>query len=130
MANIYEERAACPLYTAIAVIDGRWKPMIIQRLTPGPLGFGALRRSLPGITTKVLREQLRKMIADDLLAREPRDTAARGVVRYHVTTHGRSLGPLFESLWTWGHAHLKHPRAAGGTRAVPPGRAVTRPPGT
>ena len=115
---------------ASAVIDGRWKPMIFQRLTPAPMGFGALRRTLPGITTKVLREQLRQMMADDLIAREARDTAARGIVLYRVTTHGRTLGPVFESLWVWGREHLQHPRAAGGTRAVPPGRAAPHSPGT
>ena len=130
MRNVYDERAACPLYTAIAVIDGRWKPMILQRLAPGPIGFGALRRTLPGITTKVLREQLRQMMADDLIAREARDVSARGVVRYHVTTHGQSLGPVFESLWLWGRGHLQHPRAARGTRAVPPGRMTPQALGT
>jgi DNA-binding HxlR family transcriptional regulator len=34
--DAYAERAACPLYTAIAVIDGRWKPMIYQRLLQRP----------------------------------------------------------------------------------------------
>ena len=122
MRDVYEERAACPLYTAIAVIEGRWKPMIFQRLTSGALGFGALRRVLPGITTKVLREQLRQMMADDLVTREPRDLASRGVVRYRVTPHGQSLGPVFESLWLWGRQHLQHPRATAGTRSAPPGR--------
>jgi len=127
MPDVYEERAACPLYTAIAVIGGRWKPMIFQRLTSGPLGFGALRRALPGITTKVLREQLRQMMADDLVTRGPRDVASSGVVRYRVTTHGQSLGPVFESLWLWGRQHLQHPRATTGTRAVPQGRPPAQP---
>jgi len=122
MRDVYEERAACPLYTAIAVIGGRWKPMIFQRLTSAPFGFGALRRALPGITTKVLREQLRQMMADDLVARDPRDSGSRGVVRYRVTAYGQSLGPVFESLWLWGRLHLQHPRATAGTRAAPPGR--------
>ena len=121
MRNVYEERAACPLYTAIAVIDGRWKPMIFQRLTTAPSGFGELRRALPGITVKVLREQLRQMTADDVVSRDPRDLTAHGVVRYRVTEHGRSLEPVFESLWLWGRQHLQHPRAAGGTRAFSPG---------
>ena len=125
MPDVYEERAACPLYTAIAVIGGRWKPMILQRLTPSPIGFGALRRTLPGITTKVLREQLRQMMADDLVSRDPRD-ASSGVVRYRVTRHGRSLAPVFNSLWSWGRQHLQHPRAAGGTRALPPGRRAAQ----
>jgi DNA-binding HxlR family transcriptional regulator len=125
ISDLYEERPACPLYTAIAVIDGRWKPMILQRLGPGPIGFGMLRRALPGITTKVLREQLRQLMADDLVSRDPRD-AASGVVRYRVTAHGRSLGPVFESLCLWGTRHLQHPRAAAGTRAVPPGRRAAQ----
>ena len=96
--------------------------MILQRLTPAPIGFGALRRALPGITTKVLREQLRQMMRDDLVARDTRDATARGVVRYRVTDHGRSLGPVMTSLRQWGLDHLAHPGAADGTRAAPPGR--------
>jgi len=37
--KIYVERDKCPLYTAIQVIEGRWKPMIFQRLGNGALGF-------------------------------------------------------------------------------------------
>ena len=68
--NAYVERAACPLYTAIAVIEGRWKPMVFQRLLERPRGFGELRRAIPRVTTKVLREQLRQMMADDLITRD------------------------------------------------------------
>src|SRR5262245_14894924 len=114
--SAYDERAACPLYTAIAVIEGRWKPMILQRLSEHPRGFGELRRAMPRVTTKVLREQLRQLIADDLVARGPRGGASHGIARYEVTSHGQSLGPVLESLWRWGRQHLEHPRAAGGTR--------------
>jgi DNA-binding HxlR family transcriptional regulator len=68
--NAYTERAACPLYTAIAVIEGRWKPMLFQRLLEMPRGFGELQRAIPRVSTKVLREQLRQMLADDLITRE------------------------------------------------------------
>ena len=118
-ADIYKERAACPLYTAIAVIDGRWKPMIFQRLSQQPLGFGELRRAMPRVTTKVLREQLRQMIADDLIHREERAPRRLGV-RYRVTTHGRSLGPVFTVLWQWGRTHLARDGAMRGTLAMSP----------
>ena len=121
-ANIYEERAACPLYTAIAVIEGRWKPMIYQRLAERPRGFGELRRAMPRVTTKVLREQLRQMIADDLVAREEL-TPARMGVRYRVTPYGRSLGPVFKTLWQWGTLHLSRADAGRGTVRTPPARA-------
>ena len=117
--DIYEERAACPLYTAIAVIDGRWKPMIFQRLSERPRAFGELRRAMPRVTTKVLRTQLREMVADDLIAREERVPARLGV-RYHVTPYGRSLEPVFEALWRWGNRHLARQGASRGTLVAAP----------
>jgi hypothetical protein len=45
--NAYAERAACPLFTAIAVIEGRWKPMVLS----GGAGLGIYLRCyrMPGI---------------------------------------------------------------------------------
>jgi len=117
--TIYDERAACPLYTAIAVIEGRWKPMIFQRLAERPHGFGELRRAMPRVTTKVLREQLRQMIADDLVMCESL-TPKRLGVRYTVTPYGRSLGPVFAALWRWGKRHLARRDVHRGTRVAPP----------
>jgi DNA-binding HxlR family transcriptional regulator len=110
----YAERAACPLYTAIGVIEGRWKPMIYQRLLEASRGFGELRRALPRVTTKVLRQQLRQMMADGLVAREQRGPAWLGV-RYRITPYGETLGPVFETLWRWGRGHLARPNASAGT---------------
>jgi DNA-binding HxlR family transcriptional regulator len=93
--------------------------MIFQRLSEGPLGFGALRRAMPRVTTKVLREQLRQMVADDLIAREELAPRRLGV-RYRVTPHGRSLGPVFTVLWQWGKTHLGRTGAMRGTVAVSP----------
>ena len=99
------ERDRCPLYTAICVIQGRWKPMIFRRLSEGPLGFGVLRKTMPGVTTKVLRQQLRELEADGLIARSVREKPALQV-KYRITPHGETLGPVFETLWTWGTLHL------------------------
>jgi DNA-binding HxlR family transcriptional regulator len=118
----YAERAGCPLYTAIGVIEGRWKPMIYQRLSEHPHGFNELRRAMPRVTTKVLREQLRQMLADGLVAREELSPARLGV-RYHVTPYGETLGPVFESLWRWGTTHLARPGSSRGTVVAPPARA-------
>jgi DNA-binding HxlR family transcriptional regulator len=113
------ERAACPLYTAIAVIEGRWKPMLLQRLSDRPHGFGELRRAMPGVAVKVLREQLRQMEADGLIARRSLGPAYAGV-RYRVTPYGRTLGPVFDALWQWGTRHLARPTAGAGTLVSPP----------
>jgi DNA-binding HxlR family transcriptional regulator len=101
----YTERDKCPVYTTIRVIEGRWKPMIFRRLGKGALGFGELRRIMPGVTIKVLRQQLRQLEADGVVTRsvEQKPTLR---VRYRLTPHGRTLAPVFESLWAWGVVHL------------------------
>jgi DNA-binding HxlR family transcriptional regulator len=114
-----QERAACPLYTAIGVIEGRWKPMLFQRLARGPHGFGELRRAMPGVSSKVLREQLRQMQADGLVVRRALSPVYRGV-RYELTSYGLTLGPVFQALRQWGVTHLHRPDAARGTLVKPP----------
>jgi DNA-binding HxlR family transcriptional regulator len=115
MGDVHRERGACPLYTAIAVIDGRWKPMLFQRLSSRPHGFGELRRAMPGVSAKVLRQQLRQMEEDGLVVKRLLTPARRGV-RYRVTSYGRTLGPVFEALWRWGTRHV----ADRGTLVRPP----------
>jgi len=61
---------------------------------------------MPGVTTKVLRQHLRELEADGVVTRAVQQTPCYGV-RYGLTPHGRSLGPVFESLWAWGNRHLE-----------------------
>jgi DNA-binding HxlR family transcriptional regulator len=99
------ERGRCPVDTAIRVIEGRWKPMILRRLGESRLGFGELRRAMPGVTIKVLRQHLRQLEADGVVTRFAlREPTLR--VRYQLTPHGQTLGPVFETLWAWGVLHL------------------------
>lgn len=120
--DVRQERAACPLYTAIAVIEGRWKPMLFQRLARRPSRFGELHRAMPGISRKVLVEQLRQMECDDLVVR--RETGDRlGSVEYSLTPYGETLLPVFQALWQWGTAHLARNGAERGTLVRPPENA-------
>ena len=121
-SDSYHERAACPLYTAIGVVSGRWKPMIIQRLAAGPHGFGELQRAMPRVTAKVLREQLRQLEADGLVTRRAL-TPARLGVRYALTPYSKTLDPVFGALVKWGRRHLETPGTERGTR-------ITRPAGS
>jgi DNA-binding HxlR family transcriptional regulator len=101
----YRERDRCPVYAAMQVIEGRWKPMVCRRLTERTQGFGELHRTMPGVTAKVLRQHLRQLEADGIVARSA-PTGPRGQVLYRITPYGRTLGPVFERLWSWGVRHL------------------------
>jgi DNA-binding HxlR family transcriptional regulator len=101
----YVERQRCPVYAAMRVIEGRWKPMICRRLGERTHGFGELHRAMPGVTVKVLRQQLRQLEADGVVSRTVHEGSLLRV-RYRLTPYGRTLGPVFDALWSWGTRHL------------------------
>ena len=66
-----EELPECPVATAVSLIGGKWKLLILRNLKERPWRFNELKRSIDGISQKVLTDSLRQMI-DDGLAREIR----------------------------------------------------------
>jgi DNA-binding HxlR family transcriptional regulator len=54
----------CPVRATIDVVEGKWKPIIINALKLGTLRFGQLLRHAPEATRKVLAQQLRELEAD------------------------------------------------------------------
>ncbi len=60
----------CPVRATINVIEGKWKPIIVNALKQGTLRFGQLRRHVPEATRKVLTEQLRELEEDGIIARK------------------------------------------------------------
>jgi len=51
----------CPVRPAIDVVEGKWKPIVVNALKAGALRFGQLRRHVPEASRKVLTEQLREL---------------------------------------------------------------------
>jgi DNA-binding HxlR family transcriptional regulator len=96
----------CPLTTALAAIGGKWKLIILYWLAESPRHFAGLRKALPGITPKVLTQQLRELVSDGLVQRRPRG-AVPAPVEYSLTDYGRSVLPLVEAVRLWGRGHLE-----------------------
>ena len=97
----------CPLTAALAAMGGKWKLIIIYWLAESPRHFAALRQLMPDISQKVLTEQLRELIADDLVRREETGPIP-APVRYSLTDYGQSCAPLVNSVRSWGHRHIEH----------------------
>lgn len=91
----------CGFATALNAIGGKWKTLILWEVNIEPRRFGELRRLLPGISEKVLAEQLREMEANDLIRREVFPGAVQKV-EYSVTEFGRSLNSAVTVLSKWG----------------------------
>ena len=93
---------SCSMELSLAVIGGKWKPLILWRLRDvDTMRFSALRRTMPAITQKMLTQQLRELESDGLLTRTifaevpPR-------VEYALTDLGRGIIPILESLCRFG----------------------------
>lgn len=62
----------CPLTAALAAVGGKWKLIIVYWLARSPAHFAALRKQIPGISQKVLTQQLRELISDGIVHRDPK----------------------------------------------------------
>ena len=98
--------SGCPLTAAQAAVGGKWKLIIVYWLAEGPKHFAALRRVMPGISQKVLTEQLRELVGDGIAKRQPKGSIP-SPVEYSLTDYGQSVLPLVEDVRLWGRAHLE-----------------------
>jgi DNA-binding HxlR family transcriptional regulator len=96
----------CPLTAALAAMGGKWKLIIIYWLAESPRHFLALRHLMPAISKKVLTEQLRELVADDIVHRQRTGRVPARVI-YSLTEYGRSLFPIAESVRLWGRGHIE-----------------------
>ena len=96
----------CPLTAALAAIGGKWKLIIVYCLEQSPKHFAGLRQAMPGISQKVLTQQLRELVADGIVQRQPQG-AIPAPVEYSLTEYGRSLSPLVEAIRLWGRTHME-----------------------
>jgi DNA-binding HxlR family transcriptional regulator len=95
------ETAALAVIRAIGMLDGRWKLMILFHLFGGKvLRFSELERAIPGVSQKMLTQQLRQLERDGMVRRivhaevPPR-------VEYELTPWGQALCPALDALLAW-----------------------------
>ncbi|GGT52486.1 winged helix-turn-helix transcriptional regulator [Streptomyces purpureus] len=101
----------CGLDAAVDVVGGKWKPMILWALHEGTLRFGELRRNLPGVSEKMLIQQLRELESDGVVRREVyREVPPR--VEYSLTELGEALNKALEPLGLWGDTFMTQILAA------------------
>ena len=98
---------ACPVEMTLQLIENKWKILILRDLLTGTKRFGELKKSVTGITQKVITSNLRDMESSGLLTREvfpevpPR-------VEYTLTDTGYSLDPILDSMYSWGENYKRN----------------------
>ena len=111
MAKVAKKPYNCGIGPAFEVIGGKWKALILYELQGQQRRPGELRRLIPGITEKMLSQQLREMEADGIVHREvfpevpPR-------VEYSATPSGAALNTALGPIAAWGEKYEKRRTAA------------------
>jgi DNA-binding HxlR family transcriptional regulator len=113
----------CPLTAAWAAVGGKWKLTIIYWLSRRPRHFAALRRQVDavsdGISPKVLAQQLRELMADNIVTQQRTGTVPSPVI-YSLTEYGESVLPMLEQVRRWGERHLLRTHAGQADDSPPP----------
>lgn len=97
----------CPVETALMLIGDKWKVLIIRDLRGGTKRFGELKKSLSGISQKVLTANLRDMEENGLLTRETFPEVPPRV-EYTLTELGCSMFPILDAMEKWGNQFKKN----------------------
>jgi DNA-binding HxlR family transcriptional regulator len=105
MSTENEKIYTCPIDFTIDLISGKWSMWILWTLQDNPLRFGEIRNKIPGITEKMLIQQLKKFEAYNIISRKAY-LQIPPKVEYSLTEHGRSLKPIISLIKQWGDEHL------------------------
>lgn len=111
----FETEGACPIETTLDIIGGKWKGMVLHRLLTGTTRFSDLRRSVPGVTPRMLTRQLRELERDGVIDREVY-AEVPPKVEYSLTEFGSSLRPILMAMNEWGERY--HGQARENARGV------------
>ena len=101
-----QHNANCPVEATLELIGGKYKALILWRLSEGKLRFSQLREKIKGVTPKMLTQQLRELEAQDLVHREVFPMVPPKV-EYSLTELGQSLMPLLMAMRDWGAVYLR-----------------------
>ena len=94
----------CPVTTTMTVIGGKWKPIILWVLRDQVRRFGEIKRFIPGITQKMLTQQLRELEKDKIINRKVYPVVPPKV-EYSLTEYGKTIIPILDTMADWGGKH-------------------------
>ncbi|BAP86713.1 transcriptional regulator [Paucilactobacillus hokkaidonensis JCM 18461] len=96
----------------MAVISGKWKPIILCHLNCQAMRNGELIRAIPNISQKMLTQQLRELESDDIITRHVYPQIPPKV-EYCLTEYGKTLAKVTSAMCSWGERYIDKQRAAG-----------------
>ncbi len=99
-------KVQCPMEYTLSIMGGKWKLVILWQLTnSGVRRYGEIKKSVSGITHKMLSQQLKELESDGLIHRQEYHQIPPKV-EYSLTDKGTSLIPVLRTMCDWGRNHM------------------------
>ena len=96
----------CPVATTLQLIGNKWKMLILRNLVTRPWRFNEMQRSIPGISQKVLTDNLRALEADGIITRTVYPEVPLRV-EYALSELGESMRLIIKAMEIWGTGYQK-----------------------
>ncbi|MTV82724.1 winged helix-turn-helix transcriptional regulator [Secundilactobacillus folii] len=100
-----DEYPCLPMVKLQKMLAGKWKIIILWKITVKTTRFGELKRELGDITQSVLAKQLRELEEDGFISRKVYPEVPPRV-EYSLTEFGESFVPILKHMKAWGDQHL------------------------
>ena len=101
-----DELPECPVATTVQLIGSKWKLLILRNLLQRPWRFNEIKKSLPGISQKVLTDSLRSMEKDNIITRTVYPEVPPRV-EYALSDVGETMRPIINAMANWGEDYKK-----------------------
>ena len=96
------KEVSCEIEYTIALIGGKWKPIILWfLLEQGIKRFNEIHKLIPTVTHRILTKQLRELECDGLIIRKVYPVVPPKV-EYSITEKGKSLDEVLKAMCKWG----------------------------
>src|SRR3984893_1204146 len=107
MSRTQDKTFNCEKELTLSVIGGKWKMLILWHLgKQGTKRFGELKALMPGITQRMLVNQLREL-EEDMIVHRKVYPVVPPKVEYSLTEQGESLMPILDSMYEWGKNYME-----------------------
>ena len=101
LSDVTPDMAASGVEQAFRMLEGRWKMVIIFYLFDrGTLRFSELERAIPGVSQKMLIQQLRDLEKNGIVSRKVYPQVPPKV-EYELTPWGQAMCPALDALLEW-----------------------------
>lgn len=108
MAKLLLKDIHCPLHRTLSIVGERWTGLILRELVrKGPRKYYELSEVLEGISPNLLSSRLKTLMKHQIVQKELYSEHPPRYV-YSLTSRGRSLKPVLETLKNWGKAHTRY----------------------